>query len=264
MATIWLLFLVMFSRACCRPALNLRSAAASTVVNTDHQYVRPSGSDVSGFPPPNSALNHRSPCPALNSLANHGFLPRNGKSLTPEMIRNAIMEVFNIDETLAERLTRPLPSQLTLADLSVHGFIEHDASLVHDDTYLKKDPAEINITLADNLFAKSKDGKLDKHVLATGRRQRESQCKKENPEYALPVKAQAAAYGESALLLLAMGDYESETISEEHAKSFLVDEKIPDDFHRSDKPISTATAFYLAAQIKLLASLGWGSPVELE
>ncbi|KUF88762.1 Aromatic peroxygenase [Phytophthora nicotianae] len=168
------------------------------------------------------------------------------------------MDVFNVDEGLAERLTRPLPPQLTLADLSVHGFIEHDASLVHDDTYVKRDPAQVNTTLADNVFAKSVDGKLNKHTMAKVRKERETQCKKENPEYALPVKAQATAYGESALLLIAMGDYESKTISVNHAKSFMVDEKIPDDFQRSDKPISTAAAFYLAAQIKLLASLGWG------
>ncbi|KAG7382686.1 hypothetical protein PHYPSEUDO_004656 [Phytophthora pseudosyringae] len=253
-----LLLLLMFSRASC--VRNLRSVRDAA----DHRYSRPSGADVSGFPPPNAAPNHRSPCPALNSLANHGYLPRDGKALTPEMIRSAIVDVFNVDEALAGRLTRPLPSQLTLADLSVHGFIEHDASLVHDDAYWKRDPAQINATLADALFAKSQDGQLNKHVMAAERRQRETQCKTENPEYALPVQGQAAAYGESALLLLAMGDYETETISVEHAKSFLVDEKIPDDFRRSDTPISTATAFYLAAQIKLLASLGWGAVVEME
>lgn len=140
---LWLLLaLLMFSRACCaRPPSNLRvhtaADAAQTAGSDDHHYARPSGADVSGFPPPNSAANHRSPCPALNSLANHGYLPRDGKNLTPELIRNAIVDVFNVDETLAERLTRPLPQQLTLADLSVHGFIEHDASLVHDDTYFK-------------------------------------------------------------------------------------------------------------------------------
>ncbi|KAI9983757.1 hypothetical protein PInf_007828 [Phytophthora infestans] len=172
------------------------------------------------------------------------------------------MDVFNVDEGLAERLTRPLPSELTLADLSVHGFIEHDASLVHDDTYLKRDPAQINGTLAEKLLAKSKDGKLDKHSMATVRKEREAQCKQENPEYAFPLKAQATAYGESALLLIGMGDYESKSISMDHAKSFLVDEKIPDNFQRSDKPISTAAALYLAAQIKLIASLGWGAAVE--
>jgi hypothetical protein len=30
----------------------------------------------------------RSPCPALNSLANHGFLPRNGKDISvPHLIK---------------------------------------------------------------------------------------------------------------------------------------------------------------------------------
>ncbi|GMF46376.1 unnamed protein product [Phytophthora fragariaefolia] len=254
----------MYSRACCaRQAANLRVLAAadasSAPTGADHHYARPSGADVSGFPPPNDAPNHRSPCPALNSLANHGYLPRDGKNLTPDLIRGAVVDVFNVDETLAERLTRPLPLQLTLADLSVHGFIEHDASLVHDDTYFKTDPAQINGSLADSLFAKAKDGKLDKHSMATARRQREAQSEKENPECALPIKGQVAAYGEAALLLIGMGDYESETISVEHARCFLLDEKIPDDFKKSDTPISTATAFYLAAKIKLLASLGWGA-----
>ncbi|KAG6614162.1 Aromatic peroxygenase [Phytophthora cinnamomi] len=103
--------------------------AADAAQDDDHHYFRPSGAAVSGFPPPNAAANHRSPCPALNSLANRGFLPRDGKGLTPERIRRAIVDVFNVDDALAERLTRPLPPLLTLADLSVHGFIEHDASL---------------------------------------------------------------------------------------------------------------------------------------
>ncbi|GMF33042.1 unnamed protein product [Phytophthora lilii] len=179
-------------------------------------------------------------------------------------MRDAIVDVFNVDAALAERLTRPLPPQFTLADLSVHGFIEHDASLVHDDTYFKRDPSQINATLADLLFSKSKDGKLTKRVMAAERRQRKAQCKKDNPEYALPVKGQAAAYGESALLLLAMGDYDSETISVGHAKSFLVDERIPDDFQKSPKPISTATALYLAAEIKLMAALGWSVAMDTE
>ncbi|KAH7467365.1 hypothetical protein KRP22_013271 [Phytophthora ramorum] len=249
--------LLIFSGLCCVRASSMQVSSSAGVAAVDHHYFRPSGADVSGFPPPNAAANHRSPCPALNSLANHGYLPRDGKLLTPELVRNAVVTVFNLDESLAERLTQPLPQHFTLADLSVHGFIEHDASLVHDDTHFQRDPAQINTTLAGELLARS--SKLNKHSMAAARRQREAQCKKENPEYEFPLKAQAAAYGESALLLLAMGDYDSETISVEHATSFLADEKIPDDFRCSEKPISTATALYLAAQIKLLASLGWGA-----
>ncbi|KAG7395416.1 hypothetical protein PHYBOEH_003775 [Phytophthora boehmeriae] len=260
-STLFVLLLIMFSRfwnvhpSALRghsPTINKLTSAVD-----DHHYFRPSGSQVSGFPPPNSAPNHRSPCPALNSLANHGFLPRNGKNLTPQLLHQVFVDVFHLDDGLAQRLTDPLPSHLTLADLSVHGFIEHDASLAHDDTVYRRDPSLVNNTLADALFARSQDGKLNKHTMAAERRARESQCKKENPKYELPLKGQAAAYGESSLLLLAMGDYNSQTISVEHAKSFLVDERIPDDFRPSETPITTATAFYLAAQIKLLAALDW-------
>jgi hypothetical protein len=267
MTTLLLLVLLMFSRACCVRASGAPRVASSDFAGdaSDHHYFRPSGADVSGVPPPNnSAPYHRSPCPALNSLANHGFLPRDGKQLTPKLIHDAIIDVFNVDAALAQRLTQPLPAQLSLADLSVHGFIEHDASLVHDDTYYKGDPAYINATLAAQLLGKSKEGKLDKHSMAAARRLRETQCKRENPQYALPAKSQAAAYGEAALLLIGMGDYESETISVDHATSFLVDEKIPDGFQKSPKPITTTTAFYLAAQIKLLAALGWSEALETE
>ena len=30
----------------------------------------------------------RSPCPALNCLANHGYLPRDGKNITPEVLQH--------------------------------------------------------------------------------------------------------------------------------------------------------------------------------
>lgn len=40
-------------------------------------YFRPSVTEVSGFPGTTAAY-RRSPCPALNTLANHGYLPRDG------------------------------------------------------------------------------------------------------------------------------------------------------------------------------------------
>ena len=38
-------------------------------------------------PGPNDS---RSPCPALNALANHGYLPRDGKDITPEVFQLAV------------------------------------------------------------------------------------------------------------------------------------------------------------------------------
>ncbi|KAJ7599081.1 Chloroperoxidase [Mycena floridula] len=38
----------------------------------------------------------RSPCPGLNMLATHGYLPRNGKGLTGSMILGAASAVYNV------------------------------------------------------------------------------------------------------------------------------------------------------------------------
>lgn len=38
----------------------------------------------------------RSPCPAMNTLANHGFLPRNGRNITHQMLVSACKDGFNV------------------------------------------------------------------------------------------------------------------------------------------------------------------------
>ncbi|KAJ7715245.1 hypothetical protein B0H16DRAFT_508001 [Mycena metata] len=108
----------------------------------------------------------RSPCPALNALANHGYLPRRGTQITFTHLLHAIKSVYNLSLPLALLLTlvgfltcakfslrlptvSPIsPSQklsrgsrwrislswtLNLADLSARGLtkIAHNGSLVH-------------------------------------------------------------------------------------------------------------------------------------
>ena len=51
----------------------------------------PAFSDESKYeyeaPGPNDS---RSPCPALNTLANHGYLPRDGKNIRPDVLQLAL------------------------------------------------------------------------------------------------------------------------------------------------------------------------------
>ncbi|KAJ7657778.1 Chloroperoxidase [Mycena polygramma] len=114
---------------------------------------------------PAGASDKRSPCPALNTLANHGYLPHQGTQITFTHLLHAVKTVYNLSLPLALLLTvagfltcgklslqlrtpstsspsspttpsrwRPSISwTLDLADLSARGWnkIAHDASLVH-------------------------------------------------------------------------------------------------------------------------------------
>lgn len=73
----------------------------------------------------------------LNTLANHGYLPHNGKDITEQHTINALYNALGIEEELAVYLhqeavtTNPAPNATTfsLNDLSRHDILEHDASL---------------------------------------------------------------------------------------------------------------------------------------
>lgn len=234
-----------------------------TLSAPEHAYFRPPEDQTSGWPN-STAKYHRSPCPALNSLANHGFLPRDGKNVSREMIRNAIMLVFAIDPLLATvtaQLMERLPSQFTLADLSTHDFLERDASLVHDDAFFQRDPMLVNHTLVAQLLDRAAgDGPADDRLLTTQalaqyRRDRTRESAESNPAFHLLAAQRFQIMFEAASLLVVMGDRASATISVRHARSFLVHERIPSDFQRSEQPITTARALRAILELQMRAWL---------
>lgn len=85
----------------------------------------------------------RSPCPMLNTLANHGFLPRDGQNITRDDFNNAQVSALNFDEDLASTTTNAMVAKLgspknsstlfNLADFASHNHTEHDASLTRLD-----------------------------------------------------------------------------------------------------------------------------------
>lgn len=101
-------------------------SVAGAAVNP-HPWIKPGPGDV------------RSPCPGLNTLANHGILPRNGKGLTVPMLNSALLSGYNVgmdfstvigSAGLLSSPTAPLATSFDLDNLDKHNFpIEHDASL---------------------------------------------------------------------------------------------------------------------------------------
>ncbi|EQL03988.1 Chloroperoxidase [Ophiocordyceps sinensis CO18] len=93
---------------------------------TEHEYIRGNAED-------------RGPCPALNALANQGYLPRDGKNMTVSQVEAALREALSMTSSLAASNTRQLKSILhadgtfNLTDLRQHGVIEHDRSFTRRD-----------------------------------------------------------------------------------------------------------------------------------
>jgi hypothetical protein len=77
----------------------------------------------------------RGPCPGLNSLANHGFLPRSGKNITAiDIIRGTyeglgLSPKFSVVAGVGELIKSYRLAAFDLHELSNHGFIDHDCSL---------------------------------------------------------------------------------------------------------------------------------------
>lgn len=89
--------------------------------------------------PPSTA---RCSCPALNSLANHGFLPRSGRGVTMLDIMVACFRGFGVSPETSALITAdglgeaklPLNTTLALADVQRADFgIEHDVSFSRPD-----------------------------------------------------------------------------------------------------------------------------------
>ncbi|KAL8772413.1 MAG: hypothetical protein Q9209_002364 [Squamulea sp. 1 TL-2023] len=97
-----------------------------TLEDEDHTYIR-------------GDIENRSPCPGLNALANQGFLPRNGKDMTPSQVEHALMTALHMDKLAARSLTSALPplcrkdGMFDLVDTRRHNVIEHDSSFTRLD-----------------------------------------------------------------------------------------------------------------------------------
>ncbi|KAJ7133659.1 Chloroperoxidase [Mycena crocata] len=103
-------------------------AVSSVVLAKDnHQWIAPTATDV------------RSPCPGLNTLANHGFLPRSGKNISVPEILQAAIDGFNVGSDAIIQaakfglLTGDSPTTMDLDALALHNNIEHDASISRND-----------------------------------------------------------------------------------------------------------------------------------
>ncbi|KAJ7586840.1 Chloroperoxidase [Mycena floridula] len=174
--------------------------AGASAQDSAHQWIAPTSTDL------------RSPCPALNTLANHGFLPRDGRNLTPDIVIQASQDGFNVAPELLflagrQGLTTGTTLEtFTLDDIKLHNNIEHDASLSRGDFALG-DNLNFNETIYQTL-ANSNPGVDFFNATSAGQvqKQRLAESQATNPNNINTSKEFAARTGQSGLYLSVFGD----------------------------------------------------------
>jgi len=129
---------------------------ANTTAIPDHRFV------------PANPGDSRAPCPALNALANHGYLPHSGRDIGLLQLTQALRDVYNLSLPFALFLSfigilicGHGFFRLDLAGLAAHNRIEHDASLAHGDAAPGKRlaPIPVNASMLSTFLAYAALGK---------------------------------------------------------------------------------------------------------
>jgi len=175
----------------------------------------------------------RGPCPMLNTLTNHGFLPHSGKDFTLGDITDALQSALNIDAELSGFLfeaavaTNPAPNATTfpLSDLGRHGILEHDGSLSRKDFFFG-DPRPFDAeTYAETTSYWTADP-VTLQMAADARMGRLATSLATNPDFTLTEVGNGFDAGESAAYIVVFGS-DGESAPRNFLDYFFQNERLP-------------------------------------
>ncbi|KAF8989694.1 Chloroperoxidase [Cyathus striatus] len=204
----------------------------------------------------------RGPCPGLNTLASHGWLPRSGVA-TPSQIVDAVQQGFNMGNDLAVFVTYAAmlvdgnmvtnllsiggktsetgpdpPKPAIVGGLDTHAVFEGDASMTRGDAFFG-DNHSFNETLFDQLEDFSNRFGGGNYNLTTAqelRWQRIQQSIATNPQFSLVSPRYFTVYAESVFPL------ESDmSLDVTAARGFFQNSQMPTGFFRANRSITLNT-----------------------
>ncbi|KAF2675699.1 Cloroperoxidase [Lentithecium fluviatile CBS 122367] len=203
------------------------------VVSAKPQYEQREDASTSEWKPPGPD-DFRGPCPMLNTLANHGFLPRDGRNITEHNAVYALSNALNFNATFAAQMwaagvvVNPEPNAtfFTLEQLSRHNVLEHDASLSRSDAFFGS-----NIAFNETIFNETRKfwtaPTVDMDMLANAKLARQVESRAFNPTYTFTQKAEGFSRGEVSSFVVMFGDMEAGTANRSLVEFFFENEKLP-------------------------------------
>ncbi|KAF7310009.1 Cloroperoxidase [Mycena indigotica] len=201
----------------------------------------------------------RGPCPAMNTLANHGYIPRNGIA-TFEEITIAMMEAFNIEllfgATMVSNnmLTRgnPFVNKISIGEtggIAKHGRFEGDASITRADALIGD-----NRNFQDRLYdldllqlGKFGDNGVEGNntvwnidALIAMKRQNIAMDQAANRGFQFPPRRFNAALTQAAFILNVFANGTTKEASLSTIGSFFRNQTFPANWHRAAAPVTGA------------------------
>ncbi|WPG97684.1 Chloroperoxidase [Acrodontium crateriforme] len=215
----------------------------------------------------------RSPCPVLNSLANHYILPHDGKNLTISLLQQALPGALNLEYSLATVLaTGGLFSspnfwdgKFSLSDLNKHNFIEHDGSISRADFGLTGDGHSFNHEIFNeymSVYKGSKETSIE--AAARGRQLRMDTERSRDPDFTYGLPQHIISYGETVLVLSALRGGKELAVPVEWLDILWREERFPfnEGWRTATEPIGFGTVHDFKAKLVELSG-GMGSELAL-
>ncbi|KAK7969976.1 hypothetical protein PG996_001585 [Apiospora saccharicola] len=198
----------------------------------------------------------RGPCPGLNTLANHGFLPRDGLDIDADTLSSALMKSLNAEPLLADLFfagaitTNPAPNATTfsLSDLTHHNILEHDGSLSRQDAHYGR-PDLLDPTVFAKTLSHFPDPVVNLTQAAWARRARIEMSNRTNPEFALSAIANRNSLLETAIYLIVFGDRDAASVPKETLVYFFENERFPPGWERAEKAITLDELQQMAGRV---------------
>ncbi|KAK2808578.1 hypothetical protein FQN50_004610 [Emmonsiellopsis sp. PD_5] len=214
-----------------------------------HEFRRPKAGEV------------RSPCPGLNVLANHGWLPRSGKEIDYDAISRATEGAYHyapgtfdfaVDPVFQANLssTETYTKTFNLDDLGspkAHGTVEFDGSLSRKDFLLGGDalhfdpkvwePVAQHLGLARHSAKFRKEKYITVEVAAKARAARQKIAMEANPQFNASEFQKQGSIGTTALYLTTLWDDKADAAPKAWVKAFFEEERLAykEGFKRPEK-----------------------------
>ncbi|KUJ23751.1 Cloroperoxidase [Mollisia scopiformis] len=238
----------------------ISTTLAATLVSANPNYGRGSLDEWA----PGGPDDFRGPCPMMNTLANHGFLPHDGGNITLENAVYALTTALNFNESVATLMwqqaiiANPEPNAtfFTLDNLNRHNVLEHDASISRSDAFFGNNHV-LNQTIFDTTTAFWTGDILDVTMLANGKMARQLASKAFNPNYTFTSTTEAFSLGEMGAPILIFGDIPAGTVNKTLVTYFFENERLPVElgWTKQASPINLDQVSATSASLSKAASL---------